>query len=36
MAMKLQISRRDFLNGVALGAVAGSTLSPLDILAASP
>jgi spermidine dehydrogenase len=30
---KLEISRRDFLNGVALGIAAGGTLSPLELLA---
>ena len=34
MTTKLNISRRDFLNGVALSVVAGSSLTPLDILAA--
>ena len=33
MTSKLNITRRDFLNGIALGAVAGSTLSPLEVLA---
>ena len=35
MTTKLNISRRDFLNGIALSAVAGSTLSPLEVLAAA-
>ena len=35
MKTRLNITRRDFLNGVALGAVAGSTLSPLEVLAAA-
>ncbi len=35
MIKKLDITRRDFLNGVALSAVAGSTLSPLELLAAA-
>ncbi len=30
---KTSLSRRDFLNGCALGVVAGSTLSPLDAIA---
>ena len=34
MSSKLDISRRDFLNGIALGTIAGSTLSPLELLAA--
>lgn len=33
MSERLKITRRDFLNGVALGAAAGSTLSPLELLA---
>jgi spermidine dehydrogenase len=33
MADKLNITRRDFLNGVALSLAAGSSLSPLEILA---
>ncbi|HEX7062748.1 MAG TPA: NAD(P)-binding protein [Woeseiaceae bacterium] len=33
MSDRLKISRRDFLNGVALGVAAGSTLSPLELLA---
>ncbi len=33
MSDRLNISRRDFLNGIALGTVAGSSLSPLDVLA---
>ena len=32
---KLNISRRDFLNGVALSVAAGSSLSPLELLAAT-
>lgn len=35
MTNKLNISRRDFMSGVAMGAVAGSSLSPVEILAAS-
>lgn len=35
MPDKLNISRRDFLNGVALSLAAGTTLSPLEILAAA-
>ena len=31
---QLNINRRDFINGCALGIAAGATLSPLDILAA--
>ena len=31
---KLNITRRDFLNGIALSTVAGSTLSPLEVLGA--
>jgi len=34
MPSRLDITRRDFLNGVALATVAGSTLSPMDLLAA--
>ena len=34
MSDRLDISRRDFLNGIALGTVAASSLSPLDVLAA--
>ena len=30
---KPSITRRDFLNGVALGVAAGSGLSPLELLA---
>ena len=30
---KLDITRRDFLGGVALGVAAGSALSPLELLA---
>ena len=33
MADKLNITRRDFLNGVALSLVAGTSLSPLELLA---
>ena len=33
MAERLNITRRDFLNGVALSLAAGTTLSPLEILA---
>jgi spermidine dehydrogenase len=33
MAEKLNISRRDFMGGVALSLAAGTSLSPLDILA---
>lgn len=33
MAERLRISRRDFLNGVALGVTAGTSLSPLELLA---
>ena len=33
MSDRLRISRRDFLNGVALGVVAGSSLTPLELLA---
>ena len=33
MASKPKITRRDFINGVALGVAAGSCLSPLEILA---
>lgn len=33
MADKLEISRRDFLNGVALSLAAGTSLSPLEALA---
>ena len=35
MADKLNITRRDFLNGVALSLAAGTSLSPLELLAAS-
>ena len=34
MAKRLNITRRDFLNGMALSLAAGTTLSPLEILAA--
>ncbi|MFQ5609066.1 MAG: NAD(P)-binding protein, partial [Woeseiaceae bacterium] len=33
MTSKLNITRRDFLNGVALSLAAGTSLSPLEILA---
>ena len=33
MAKRLNITRRDFLNGMALSLAAGTTLSPLEILA---
>ena len=33
MSDRLKISRRDFLNGVALSVAAGTTLSPLELLA---
>ena len=33
MTKKLHISRRDFINGVALSVAAGSTLSPIELLA---
>jgi len=33
MTKKLNISRRDFINGVALGIAAGSSLSPIELLA---
>lgn len=33
MSSKLRISRRDFMNGVAMGLAAGTSLSPLEILA---
>jgi spermidine dehydrogenase len=35
MTRKLNITRRDFLNGVALSVAAGSSLSPLELLAAA-
>ena len=35
MADKLNITRRDFLNGVALSLAAGTSLSPLELLARS-
>jgi spermidine dehydrogenase len=35
MTSKLSITRRDFLNGIALGTVAGTGLAPLDLLAAA-
>lgn len=34
MTSKLNITRRDFLNGVALATVTGSTLSPMELFAA--
>lgn len=34
MSSKLNISRRDFLNGIALSTIAGGSLSPLELLAA--
>lgn len=34
MSSKLDISRRDFLNGIALTTAAGSLLSPMDLFAA--
>ena len=34
MASQLNITRRDFLGGMALGVAAGGTLSPLELLAA--
>lgn len=33
MSDRLRITRRDFLNGVALGVAAGTSLSPLELLA---
>ena len=33
MDRRSNITRRDFLNGIALGVAAGGTLSPLEILA---
>ncbi len=33
MANRLNITRRDFLNGVALSLAAGTSLSPLELLA---
>jgi len=36
MSHKLNISRRDFLNGIALSIAGGSALSPLKLLARSP
>ena len=33
MTEKLNISRRDFINGLALGVAAGSSLSPIELLA---
>ncbi len=33
MRDRLDITRRDFLNGIALGTVAGASLSPLDLFA---
>jgi spermidine dehydrogenase len=35
MSDRLKISRRDFLNGIALGVAAGGTLSPLEAMARS-
>ena len=35
MTGKPNITRRDFLNGIALGLAAGGTLSPLEIMAMS-
>ncbi len=35
MASDLKISRRDFINGIALGAAAGATLNPAEVLAAA-
>jgi spermidine dehydrogenase len=35
MTNKLNITRRDFLNGVALSVAAGSSLSPIELLAAA-
>jgi len=35
LADKLNITRRDFLNGVALSLTAGTTLSPLEVLAST-
>ena len=35
MAKMAEISRRDFMNGVALSIAAGSYLSPLELLAAT-
>ena len=35
MSDKLNISRRDFVNGIAVGAVAGCALSPAQLLAAT-
>jgi spermidine dehydrogenase len=35
MSDELKISRRDFLNGIALGVAAGSALAPLDAMARS-
>jgi len=33
--LTLKISRRDFMNGIAVGVAAGSGLSPLELLASS-
>lgn len=33
MADRLRISRRDFINGIALGVAAGGTLSPVELMA---
>ncbi|MDH3469526.1 MAG: NAD(P)-binding protein [Gammaproteobacteria bacterium] len=35
MACDLKISRRDFINGIAFGAVAGAALNPAEVLAAA-
>lgn len=36
MSRRLNITRRDFMNGVAMSVAAGSVLSPLELLAATP
>jgi spermidine dehydrogenase len=36
MSDRLNITRRDFLNGIALGTLAGGSVSPLDVLADEP
>jgi spermidine dehydrogenase len=36
MSRKLNITRRDFINGMAMSVAAGSALSPLELLARSP
>ena len=36
MKRRLDITRRDFLNGVALSVAAGSSLTPLELLASNP